>query len=37
VEAISGGTIDVPHFTAKAKVERIVSEADRICELSARR
>ena len=27
VEAISGGTIDVPHFTAKAKVERIVSEA----------
>src|SRR6201987_932668 len=27
VEAISGGTIEVPHFTAKAKVERIVSEA----------
>ena len=27
VEAISGGAIDVPHFTAKAKVERIVSEA----------
>src|ERR1700734_1275162 len=27
VETISGGTIDVPHFTAKAKVERIVSEA----------
>ena len=27
VETISGGTIDVPHFTAKAKVEPIVSEA----------
>ena len=27
VEAISGGTIAVPHFTAKAKVERLVSEA----------
>lgn len=27
VEAISAGTIDVPHFTAKAKVEPIVSEA----------
>jgi uncharacterized protein YbjT (DUF2867 family) len=27
VEAISRGTIDVPHFTAKAKVEHIVSEA----------
>ena len=27
VETISGGTIDVPHFTAKAKVERIVSDA----------
>jgi uncharacterized protein YbjT (DUF2867 family) len=27
VETISGGAIDVPHFTAKAKVERIVSEA----------
>jgi uncharacterized protein YbjT (DUF2867 family) len=27
VETISGGMIDVPHFTAKAKVERIVSEA----------
>ena len=27
VETISGGTIDVPHFTAKANVERIVSEA----------
>ena len=27
VEAISGGAIDVPHFTAKAKVERLVSEA----------
>ncbi|RFB75611.1 NmrA/HSCARG family protein [Methylovirgula sp. 4M-Z18] len=27
VETISGGTIDVPHFTAKAKVERLVSEA----------
>ena len=27
VEAISGGTIVVPHFTAKAKVERLVSEA----------
>jgi uncharacterized protein YbjT (DUF2867 family) len=27
VETISGGTIDVPHFTDKAKVERIVSEA----------
>jgi hypothetical protein len=27
VEAISGGAIDVPHFTAKANVERIVREA----------
>jgi uncharacterized protein YbjT (DUF2867 family) len=27
VETISGGTIDVPHFTDKAKVERIVKEA----------
>jgi uncharacterized protein YbjT (DUF2867 family) len=27
VETISGGTIDVPHFTHKANVERIVREA----------
>ena len=27
VEAISGGTLDVPHFTGKAKAERIVSDA----------
>src|SRR6202008_2545826 len=27
VETISGGTIDVPHFTDKAKVDRIVREA----------
>jgi uncharacterized protein YbjT (DUF2867 family) len=27
VETISGGTIDVPHFTDKANVERIVREA----------
>jgi uncharacterized protein YbjT (DUF2867 family) len=27
VETISGGTIDVPHFTAKARIERAVSEA----------
>lgn len=27
VEAISGGTLDVPHFTGKAKVDPIVKEA----------
>jgi uncharacterized protein YbjT (DUF2867 family) len=27
VEAISGGKFDVPHFTAKAKVDRIVADA----------
>jgi len=27
VETISGGTIDVPHFTDKATVERVVREA----------
>src|SRR5213593_693097 len=27
VEAISGGTFDVPHFTGKAKIDRIVKEA----------
>jgi uncharacterized protein YbjT (DUF2867 family) len=27
VETISGGTIDVPHFTDKAKVDRVVSDA----------
>jgi len=27
VEAISGGRFDVPHFTGKAKVDRIVTEA----------
>src|ERR1700681_3249519 len=28
VEAISGGRFDVPHFTGKAKVDRIVKEAE---------
>ena len=27
VKAISGGKFDVPHFTAKAKVDRVVTEA----------
>src|SRR5258708_864332 len=27
VEALSGGRFDVPHFTAKAKVDRVVTEA----------
>src|ERR1700719_627295 len=27
VEAISGGKFDVPHFTGKAKVDRVVTEA----------
>jgi uncharacterized protein YbjT (DUF2867 family) len=27
VEAISGGTFDVPHFTGKANIDRIVNEA----------
>jgi uncharacterized protein YbjT (DUF2867 family) len=31
VETISGGTINVPHFTAKAKAEPIVSEAGFAC------
>ncbi|TKC78822.1 NmrA/HSCARG family protein [Trinickia terrae] len=31
VETISGGKINVPHFTEKAKIERIVSEAGFAC------
>jgi hypothetical protein len=27
VEAISGGTFNVPHFTGKAKIDQIVKEA----------